>query len=150
MLLSIAGAALGDGIHAIAVSATVRQVCRIIAVPTLAFRPSNPATGAAVTAAWNAGSLRCTKGSTFTVVAEDPAREFETAGTNSRVRLADVSGAGCANVYECVRPTLTQVTIGTGLGLGAASNISFGLSGPAAFADYANEVGGMMILTVNP
>ncbi len=150
MLMSIAGSALGDGSHAIAVSATVKQVCRIIAVPTLAFRASDPATGGVVTAVQSIGSLSCTKGSTFTVVSDNSAWESQTDGANSPVRLADASGAGCSNIYECVRPTLTQVATGTGLGLGAANNISFGISGPAALADYANEAGGAVILTVNP
>jgi hypothetical protein len=35
------------------------------------------------------------------------------------------------------------------LGFGR-SNIPFGISVPAAFADYANDVGSAIILTVNP
>src|SRR2546426_9006167 len=118
MLMSIAGAALGEGTHAIAVSATVNQVCRIVAVPTLAFRASDPATGGAVTAVWSSGSLRCTKGSTFAVVSDNLAWESETESTNNRVRLADASGAGCFSTYGCLRRAGTKVATGTGLGLG--------------------------------
>jgi hypothetical protein len=150
MLMSVAGSALGDGTHAIAVSATVNQVCRITAVPTLAFRASDSMRGGAAGAVQSIGSLSCTKGSTFSVITDNPAWESQTDGMNSPVRLADASGAGCSNAYECVRHARNNVSTGTGLGFGAGNSISFGISVPAAFADYANDVGNAVILTVNP
>jgi hypothetical protein len=70
MLMSVAGSALGDGTHAIAVSATVNQVCRIDRGADLAFAPRSWR-GAARSAAQVSDPSR--KGSTFYVITDNPA-----------------------------------------------------------------------------
>jgi hypothetical protein len=145
----LAGESLADGPHAIAVSATVKQVCRIIAVPSFGSRASGAETDETASASGNT-RFRCTKGSTFHVVSEDSPRNPEMDGLNNLDRVPDTIGARCSNGYACARRQRVKVASGTGLGLGEGNNVAFGIIELASLADYADTAGGTIMLTVNP
>ncbi len=149
-LVSIAGPALGGGPHVVSVSATVRQVCRILGAPAFTFRSAEPTTGKTISAVPGIGVLSCTRGATLTIVSDSFASEsLETDGFAQRPEA--LGAARCANrTYRCTRGTLTKIATGTGLGFGTGSAISFGVSAPEDLVDYANDGGGAVVLTVHP
>ena len=149
MLLAIAGEGLADGPHAIAVSATVKQVCRIMAMPSLSSRSSDAEPDENASASGNA-TFRCTKGSTFHVVSEDPGGKSEINGVDNRDRVPDALSARCSNDYACARRQRAMVASGTGLGLGEGNTIAFSIVTPASLAGHSSAAGSTIMLTVNP
>jgi len=149
--LIVAGQAAAGGTHVITVSASVTGTCVVnTTTSTLAFGALDPAAGGTVSATWSGGTFRCTNGTPYTVSSDDGLWESSSGGANNRMKLS--TATDCSVATNCIRYTLGSVTTGTGAGM--TTNISFGVTGSTALADYQNAKQGSysdtVTLTVAP